>query len=137
MYTTTDAADVATKRYLVTAVTNDALMDNAPLYRTITKYLDDRTLERIAEEYGKGHFLLICTTNLNVGKLVIWNIGAIAASDHPRRFELIRKIILASAAVPGLFPPVMIDVVLDKTRHQEMHVDGGTISQVFLYPAAT
>ena len=50
MYTTTDADDVATKRYLVTAVTNDALMDNAPLYRTITKYLDNRTLERIAEE---------------------------------------------------------------------------------------
>jgi predicted acylesterase/phospholipase RssA len=79
---------------------------------------------------------LNCTTNLDVGKLVIWNIGAIAASDHPRRFELVRKIIPASAAVPGLFPPVMIDVMLDKTQHQEMHVDGGTISQVFLYPAA-
>jgi predicted acylesterase/phospholipase RssA len=136
MYTTTEAEDVATKRYVVAAVSNDALMDNAPLYATISKYVDGRLLERIAEEYGKGRLLLISTTNLDIGKPVIWNIGAIAASRHPRRLELVRKIILASAAVPGLLPPVMIDVMIGKTRHQEMHVDGGTVSQVFLYPAA-
>jgi predicted acylesterase/phospholipase RssA len=68
--------------------------------------------------------LLISTTNLDIGKLVIWSIGAIAASEHPRRLGLVRKIILASAAVPGLLPPVMIDVMIGKTRHQEMHVDG-------------
>lgn len=136
MYTTTEEEDVVTKRYFVAAVNNDALMDNAPLYATISKYVDGRLLERIAEQYGKGRLLLISTTNLDVGKLVIWNIGAIAASGHPRRLELVRKIILASAAVPGLFPPVMIDVAIDKTRHQEMHVDGGTVSQVSLYPPA-
>ena len=55
----------------------------------------------------------------------------------PRRVELVRKILLASAAVPGLFPPVMIDVLLDQAKHQEMHVDGGTVSQVFLYPPSS
>ena len=110
MYTTTIEQDVATKRFLVEAVTGDALMDSAPLYRMITRYIDDRILGRIAEEYGKGRLLLISTTNLDLGKLVIWNIGAIAASDHPRRLEVVRKIILASAAVPGIFPPVMIDI---------------------------
>ena len=45
-----------------------------------------------------------------------------------------RKIILASAAVPGLFPPVMIDANFSDGPHQEMHVDGGTVSQIFLYP---
>ena len=69
-------------------------------------------LQRIADEYRKGRLLLISTTNLDSGKLVIWNIGAIAASDNPDRLELVRKIILASAAVPGLFPPVMIDATL-------------------------
>jgi predicted acylesterase/phospholipase RssA len=91
-------------------------------------------LQRIAEEYGKGRLLLISTTNLDSGKLVVWNIGAIAASENPDRLELVRKIILASAAVPGLFPPVMIDATLKDGRHQEMHVDGGTVSQMFLYP---
>ena len=136
MYTTTIEQDVATKRFLVAAVNGDALMDSAPLYRMITRYIDDRILGRIAEEYGKGRLLLISTTNLDLGKLVIWNIGAIAASDHPRRLEVVRKIILASAAVPGIFPPVMIDIMVGKAKHDEMHVDGGTISQVFLYPPA-
>ena len=135
IYTETTPGDVvASKRFLLSAVNNDSLMDNAPLARSIDKYLDIRILDRIAEEYEKGRLLLISTANLDTGKLVIWNIGAIAASGHPRRLDLVRKIVLASAAIPGIFPPVMIDVMLDQAKHQEMHVDGGTVSQVFLYP---
>jgi predicted acylesterase/phospholipase RssA len=134
MYTKTGVDDIVDARYLVAAVNNDALMDTEPLARTIAKYLSQRVLQRIAEEYGKGRLLLISTTNLDSGKLVIWNIGAIAASENPDRLELVRKIILASAAVPGLFPPVMIDATLKDGRHQEMHVDGGTVSQMFIYP---
>ena len=109
-------------------------MDNAPLARSIDKYLDIRILDRIAEEYEKGRLLLVSTTNLDTGKPVIWNIGAIAASGHPSRLQLVRKVMLAAASIPGLFPPVMIDVLLDQTKLQEMHVDGGASSQVFLYP---
>lgn len=134
MYTRTVAGDIVDSRYLVAAVTNDAMMDTAPLARTIAKYLSHRVLQRIAEEYEKGRLLLVSTTNLDTGKLVIWNIGAIAASANPHRLELVRKIILASAAIPGLFPPVMIDAALKDERYQEMHVDGGTVSQMFLYP---
>jgi hypothetical protein len=135
IYTQTRPNDViAGTRFLLSAVNNEALMDNGPLAHSIEKYLDARILDRIAQEYEKGRLLLISTTNLDTGKLAIWNIGAIAASGHPRRLELIRKVILASAAIPGLFPPVMIDVLLDQAKHQEMHVDGGTVSQVFLYP---
>jgi hypothetical protein len=119
---------------LLSAVNNEALMDSAPLARSIAKYLNIAILDRIAQEYEKGRLLLISTTNLDTGKLVIWNISAIAASGHPRRLDLVRKVILASAAIPGLFPPVMIDVLLDQAKHQEMHVDGGAVSQVFLYP---
>jgi len=137
IYTETQPADVITsKRFLLSAVNNEALMDNGPLAKSITKYLDIKILDRIAEEYEKGRLLLVSTTNLDTGRLVIWNIGAIAASGHPRRLELVRKIILASAAIPGLLPPIMIDVLLDQAKHQEMHVDGGTVSQVFLYPSS-
>jgi len=41
---------------------------------------------------------------------------------------------LASAAIPGAFPPVMIDVTVGGVRYQEMHVDGGATRQVFMYP---
>jgi hypothetical protein len=135
IYTETQAADVTSgRRYLLSAMNNEALMDNGPLEQSIAKYLDMKILDRIGEEYEKGRLLLISTTNLDTSKLVIWNVSAIAASGHPRRLDLVRKIILASAAIPGLFPPVMIDVLLDQAKHQEMHVDGGTVSQVFLYP---
>ena len=65
---------------------------------------------------------------------MIWNVGAIAASGHPRALELVRDIMIASAAIPAAFPPVMIDVEVDGQHYQEMHVDGGTATQVFLYP---
>jgi predicted acylesterase/phospholipase RssA len=60
--------------------------------------------------------------------------GAIASSNDPRSIALFRSILLASASIPGAFPPVMIDVNVDGTAYQEMHVDGGTVTQVFLYP---
>jgi hypothetical protein len=80
--------------------------------------------------------LLIGTTNLDVQRPVIWNIGAIAASGRAGAIELVRKILLASAAVPGLFPPVMIDVEGGGKRFQELHVDGGAVAQMFLYPTS-
>jgi hypothetical protein len=78
--------------------------------------------------------LLIGTVNLDVGRPVVWNIGAIAASGHPDALRLIRRILLASSSIPGAFPPVLIDVELGGRRFQEMHVDGGAAMQVFLYP---
>ena len=85
-------------------------------------------------EYRKGRLLLIGTTDLDAQRPVIWNIGAIAASGHPGALELFRKILRASAAIPGAFQPVLIDVELDGKKYQEMHVDGGAIAQLFLYP---
>ena len=68
---------------------------------------------------------------------MIWNVTEIAATHRPDALALVHKILLASAAIPGTFPPVMIDVEQDGKRYQEMHVDGGTANQVFVYPAAS
>jgi hypothetical protein len=78
--------------------------------------------------------LLIGTTDLDARRPVIWNIGKIAASGQPRALKLVQDILVASAAIPGAFPPVMIDVEVDGKPYQEMHVDGGASAQVFLYP---
>lgn len=134
IYTETSAGDIFQPRSFMAAVADDAMADSTPLRNKIDAFVDRRMVQRFAEEYGKGRILLILTTNLDQGRSVIWNIGAIAASGHPRSRELIVDILLASAAVPGVFPPVMINVSVDGRAYQEMHVDGGTVAQAFLYP---
>jgi hypothetical protein len=80
--------------------------------------------------------LFIGTTNLDAKRPVIWNIGGIAKSGAPNALELVHDILLASASIPGAFTPVYIEVEADGRRYDEIHVDGGTSSQVFLYPAS-
>jgi predicted acylesterase/phospholipase RssA len=66
---------------------------------------------------------------------VIWNIGALADANLPEADQAIRRILLASAAIPAIFPPVLFDVEIDSVKKQELHVDGGASAQLFLYPA--
>lgn len=106
------------------------------MHQTILRLLDDRVVEAIAAEYRKGRMLFVMTTNLDAARPVLWNIGGIAASGHPRARELIAKVLLASASIPAAFPPVLFDVEIDGQKYQEMHVDGGAIAQSFLYPPA-
>jgi hypothetical protein len=134
VYTEIGPDDVFQRRWLVTAIFGDALRDTEPLYRLIGRYANANMLAAIAREYARGRLLLIGTTDLDVQRPVIWNIGAIAASGRPEALGLFRKILLASASIPGVFPPVMIDVEVGGQHYQEMHVDGGTVAQTFLIP---
>jgi len=83
---------------------------------------------------GNGRALVVITTDLDAGTPVLWDIGAIAESGRPQAVALIRKILLASASVPAVFPPVLFDVAVGRAHYQEMHVDGGASVQTFLYP---
>lgn len=134
VYTNTDTKDILKKRGLLEGVFSDALADNKPLWRLTDKYVNQALMDAIAAEYRKGRLLLIGTTNLDSRRGVIWNIGYIANSGHPGALDLVRRIMIASAAIPAAFPPVMIDVEAGGKHYQEMHVDGGTVAQVFLYP---
>ena len=137
LFTEVSPGDVVIFARLLQAVLfGEALADTMPLYGLIQRYLDEEMLAAIAREYGRGRLLLIGTTNLDLQRPVAWNIGAIAASGQPGALQLIRRILLASAAIPGAFPPVLIDVERDGQPHQEMHVDGGAAMQVFLHPPA-
>src|SRR5215204_2543087 len=134
LYTTIRPSDIFEKRGLVGAVFGEALADTTPLFGLISRYLDERTLADIARAYSSGRLLMIGTTSLDQQRPVIWNIGAIAASGRPGALELVRKILLASASIPGMFPPVMLEVEAGGRRFQEMNVDGGAVAQIFLYP---
>jgi hypothetical protein len=136
LFTEIAPSDVAQLgRLALSVLFREALADTTPLARLIERHADAAMLQAIAAEYQRGRLLLIGTVNLDVGRPVIWNIGAIAASGHPEALNLFRRILLASASIPGAFPPVMIDVEADGRAFQEMHVDGGAAMQVFLYPA--
>jgi predicted acylesterase/phospholipase RssA len=136
VYTQVKPSNIFETRFFTAAIWDDAMADTSPFWRLIAVYANKSMLDAIAAEYKKGRLLLIGTTNIDAGRPVIWNIGAIAASGQPGALELFRKILLASAAVPGAFPPVLIDVEANGRRYQEMHVDGGAFAQMFLYPAA-
>ena len=134
VYTSMTPEKVFKPRGLTAALFNDAMADTGPLAQVIEGYADQKMLDAIAREYQKGRLLLIGTTHLDAQRPVIWNIGAIAASGHPGSLALFRNILRASAAIPGLFQPVLFDVEIDGRKYQEMHVDGGAIAQLFLYP---
>lgn len=111
VYTNSEPSKIYVRRFpALAALTQDALSDSTPLYETISRYVDDSLLARIAAEYEKGRLLLIQTTDLDAGKPVLWNVGAIAASGNPGALDLVRHILLASAAIPAAFPPVLFDV---------------------------
>jgi hypothetical protein len=134
VYTTMTPDKVYRRRGLSAALFDDAMADTGPLAEVIATYADQKMFDAIAREYGKGRLLLIGTTDLDAQRPVIWNIGALAASGHPQALDLFRKILRASAAIPGAFQPVLVDVEIGGVKYQEMHVDGGAIAQLFLYP---
>jgi predicted acylesterase/phospholipase RssA len=134
VYTESSSADIFRRRNLLSAFFGDALADTTPLSRLVSRHVDRALLDAIAAEYAKGRLLLVGTTNLDTLEPVIWNMTAIAASKDPAALDLFRRILLASASIPGMFPPVMIDVHVGGVHYQEMHVDGGAVAQVFTYP---
>ena len=92
-------------------------------------------IDAIAAEHRKGRRLLVGTTNLDAQQLLVWNMGAIAASGHPGSIALFRQVLLASASIPVAFQPAYIEVEVDGERYDELHVDGGVIAEFFLWGA--
>ena len=134
VYTRTSPTHILRERGLLAAVFDDAVSDNQPLLELTRKFVTPNMLRDVAAEYAKGRALLIGTVNLDARRGVIWDMGKIATLGTPEALDLFQRLMVASAAIPGAFPPAMIDVEANGQRYQEMHVDGGTVAQVFIYP---
>jgi hypothetical protein len=131
-YTTISDKDIFKKRGLFGILkARDAATSSAPLAKLIAKQIDEARLEAIAAEHRKGRRFYVATSDLDAGRSVVWDMGAIAASGRPDALELFRKVLLASASIPVAFPPVYFDVEAGGNRFDEMHADGGVMSQVF------
>lgn len=135
VYTTISPKDVLEPRSLLGGFFSDAMADNAPLWKLTRKSVNEDMLKAIAAEYAKGRFLLIATADLDARRPIIWDMGKIATYGGQKALDLFVSVMIASASIPGGFPPTMIEVEVDGKRYQEMHVDGGVMAQVFAYPA--
>jgi len=131
-YTKVTAADI----FESGSSTGESFVNSWPLRDLIAKQVTPALLEDIAAAHRSGRRLFIVTSNLDADRSMVWNMGAIAAHGGEDALKLFRTVLLASASVPGAFPPVLIDVEANGKRFQEMHVDGGLGGQFFVAPAA-
>jgi hypothetical protein len=121
------------RKELLGSLLSDSVTDTAPLVRFLRQYYDEDLIKAVAAEHARGRRLYVGTTNLDSGRPVIWDMGAIASSGSPDTLKLFRQVIFASAAMPVLFQPAYIQVEAGGRHFDEMHVDGGATAQVILY----
>ena len=130
-YTKTTDADIFADRGL-TGYLRDAVKDSTPLKHLIERTMDDQIIDAVAVEHRKGRRFFVGTTNLDGARLVVWDMGAIAASDRPDRRQRFHDVLLASASVPMVFPPVYFPVEWEGKTYWQMHVDGGAAVVIFM-----
>lgn len=136
-FTQVNAAEIFEANGLISVLTGESLTSTEPLQKLVARYVDQHLVDAIAAEHAKGRRLRVLTTNLDAQRPIAWDLGEIATHGGTKALKLIREVVVASASVPGVFPPVMIEAVVDGKPIREMHVDGGTTNNVFLIPANT
>ncbi len=110
------------------------LYSKAPLNELVRSYVSERLVKAVAAEHARGRRLLVGTTNLDTGELVVWDMGAIAAKGGVEAQDLFATVLVASASIPGAYAPSMIEVESAGHAFSEMHVDGETVSAFFAIP---
>lgn len=134
-FTTITVANIYDEHSLLSAYLNESLADNHPLKELVHEVVSDEVIDAIGKAHLNGQRLFIGTTNFDSQRPVIWNMGAVANSVHPEAYGVFREILVASAAIPIFFPAVFFDVEAGGETYEEMHVDGGTVGQMFFYGA--
>lgn len=133
-YTTHSTRDIVKPNYIAGLLSGAAVTDSKPLASLISEFVTLDLLAQIAREHRRGRRLALITTNIEAQRPVIWDMGQIAEAGTAEALDLFRKVVLASASIPGAFPPVQIDVVANGQTYSELHVDGATTTNLFLAP---
>ncbi|SFS36217.1 patatin-like phospholipase family protein [Brevundimonas viscosa] len=108
------------------AFLSPGLFSPRTLEALVEEHVTPALLTEIAQATREGRRLLVATTNLDSGETVIWDMGLLAEAGDENALRLFRQVLLASASIPGVFPPVLIAGVTESgTVQQELHVDGG------------
>ena len=119
MYTEVTDKDIYKGRSIFKILSSDSLRDTSPLQALIAKYITAETLQRVAAAFDDNRLIMVGTTNVDYGQTWVWNLSLIAKHG---KLDLYRKVLLASASFPIVFPPVEID--------GHLFVDGAARSNV-------
>lgn len=134
VYTTINTASIVKKLSIFSILTeSESFTSSGPLEHLIKSNTDASLLTDVANEHRRGRRLYIGTTHMDAQKLVVWNMGLIAEIGTDEALQLFRDILLASASIPTVMPPVYFSVEVDGEIYDEMHTDGGTVTQVFFH----
>lgn len=112
------------------------LASTKPLRRLLERFVTFELMADVAAETRRGRELIIATTDLDAQRTNFWNMGIIAESGTEEARQVFINVLLASASIPGLFDPVLIETEVDGQRVTELHVDGGTTLQIFVLPSS-
>lgn len=129
----TRTAHLLQRRWAV-AWLHSSLYRGEPLVELVDHYVTAELLAAVAQKAAAGGLLLVATTDLDTQRPVVWNLGIVASIGGERARQLFRDIIVASASIPGVFPPVLIRVTESGAEFDELHVDGGTTAPLFIAP---
>lgn len=136
IYTSGVAENLVKDPSVVNVLFGSGLFGDDRLRDLVGRYVTPDLLTAVAIEHAKGRRLLVVTTNLDAKRAMIWNMGAIAASGAPNALALFRDVLTASASIPAVFPPQLLDVRAGNRSFQELHVDGSVTTPVFTVPQA-
>lgn len=129
VYTTISDRDVYRRKRRLSPLFTDSAASSDPLARTIAAQVTPELIREVAAAHAQGRRLYVGTTNLDRLRLTVWDMGAIASRGD---IKLYRQILLASASVPGFFPPVSLNVEIDGQTYEELHADGGVSTGIFV-----
>lgn len=136
VYTSGIAESLLNDPSIMRVLFGSGLFGNTRLRELVARYVGPEIMAQVARENAKGRKLLVVTTDLDTQRTAIWDMGKIAAVGTPEALKLFRDVMAASASIPLVFPPIMIDAEGEGRRFQEMHVDGGVTAPVLTLPEA-
>ncbi|UPJ55128.1 patatin-like phospholipase family protein [Bradyrhizobium sp. 192] len=136
VYTSGIAESLLNDPSIMRVLFGSGLFGNTRLRELVARYVGPEVMAQVARENAKGRKLLVVTTDLDTQRTAIWDMGKIAAVGTPEALKLFRDVMAASASIPLVFPPIMIDAEGEGRKFQEMHVDGGVTAPVLTLPEA-
>lgn len=136
VYTSGIAESLLDDPSIIRVLFGSGLFGNTRLRELVARYVGPEILAAVAHENARGRKLLVVTTDLDTQRTVVWDMGKIAAVGTPEALHLFRDVMAASASIPLVFPPILIEAEGQGRRFQEMHVDGGVTAPVLTLPDA-
>ncbi len=131
-YSSAKRTDIYRYRPIRGLIFDSAIVSSKPLEQLIAGEVTPAYMADLRKAHGEGRRLYIGTANIITKKLTVWDVGALACSGRPDAAELVTKVILAACTIPGLMPAVRFEVTVNGVKYDELHADGGSITQGFV-----